>query len=39
MTKPQVTIEQRGASYAVVIDGRTICICPTREQAMRMAGL
>lgn len=32
----QVTIEQRGVSFAVVVNGRTVCICPTREQAEKI---
>lgn len=39
MTKPTITIEQSGVCFAVVVNGRTICICPTREQAMKVAGL
>jgi hypothetical protein len=37
MNKPQVTIEQHGVSFAVVVNGKTICICPTREQAEKIA--
>lgn len=33
------TIKQTTFAWAVIVNGKTVCICHTKEQAMKVAGL